>query len=86
MDSGAVGEMPCGRMSPNLTFSDRIDVYMFEDILRKEGYIDILQNNAIPSAHRICQGQFVVQEDNDPKHSSKLYRTYLKSLQNERLC
>jgi len=62
------------------------DLKKIEGILRKEGYLDILQNNAIPSAHRICQGKFVFQQDNDPKHSSKLCRAYLESLENEKVC
>ena len=36
------------------------DLKKIEGILRKEGFLDILQNNAIPSAHRLCLGETFV--------------------------
>ena len=59
------------------------DLKKIEGILWEEGYLDIIQNNAIPSAHHICQGQFIFQENNDQKHSFKLCIKYLESLEKE---
>ncbi|GAB0095396.1 hypothetical protein DMENIID0001_107770 [Sergentomyia squamirostris] len=58
------------------------DLKLIEGVLNKEGYKQILQENALPSGSRLIGHNFVFQEDNDPKHSSKLCRGYLE--ENER--
>jgi DDE superfamily endonuclease len=53
---------------------------MIPGILDKHGYHDILQRRMIPSAHTLfSDGDFIFQEDNDPKHTSKLCQDYLHS-------
>ncbi|CAJ0600731.1 unnamed protein product [Cylicocyclus nassatus] len=50
-------------------------------ILNKEGYHSILQRHAIPSGQRLIGANFVLQQDNDPKHTSKLCKNYLQQKQ-----
>jgi hypothetical protein len=38
-----------------------------------------LQRHAIPSGTRLIGRGFTFQEDNDPKHSSRLWRNYLSN-------
>lgn len=59
------------------------DIVKIEGTLKKEGYRDILEQHAIPSGTRILGQNFVFQQDNDPKHSSKLCKEYLKRLETE---
>lgn len=48
--------------------------------MRKEDYQKILQNQLIPSSRALFpDGDFIFQEDNDPKHASHLCRNYLES-------
>ena len=46
-------------------------------ILNKEGYHSILQRHAIPCGQRLIGANFLLQQDNDPKHTSKLCKNYL---------
>ena len=48
------------------------DLYRVKGILKKEGYHSILQRHAIPCERRLSGANFLLQQDNDPKHSSKL--------------
>ena len=48
-----------------------------EGILKKEGYHNILQRHAIPLGKRLVGKGFVLQQDNDPKHSSNLCKNYV---------
>ena len=59
------------------------DLVQITGIMRKEEYHSILQRHAIPSGSRIIGKNFVLQQDNDPKHSSKLCKSYLKSKENK---
>jgi transposase len=54
------------------------DLHRIEGIMKKEQYHSILSHHAIPSGVRLAGGNFVFQEDNDPKHSSHLCRNYLQ--------
>jgi len=50
-----------------------------EGIMTKEVYLAILKRNLRDSARKLSLGrQFVFQEDNDPKHTSKLVQSYIK--------
>ncbi|KAF7664507.1 hypothetical protein LDENG_00173340 [Lucifuga dentata] len=40
-------------------------------IMKKENYHSILQRHMIPFGLRIIGQNFILQQDNDPKHSSK---------------
>jgi hypothetical protein len=55
------------------------DLYRVDGIMRKEDYHSILQRHAIPSGLRLGGRGFILQQDNDPKHTSNLCKTYLKS-------
>lgn len=59
------------------------DIVKIEGILKKEQYRNILENNAIPSGLRLLGQTFVFQQDNDPKHTSKLCKDYLRHLEAE---
>ncbi|KRT79550.1 hypothetical protein AMK59_7098 [Oryctes borbonicus] len=61
------------------------DLVRIQGILRKKGYLEILQENAVPSGERLRGRNFTFQEDNDPKHSSRICRNYLASLEEDRL-
>ena len=54
------------------------DLYRINDILTKEKYRSILQRHAIPSGLKLCGHGFVLQQDDDPKYTSKLSRKYLQ--------
>jgi transposase len=59
---------------------DRVgDLHRVDGIMKKEDYHSILQRHAIPSGLRLYGEGFVMQQDNDPKHTSLLCRNYLKS-------
>ena len=53
------------------------DLVKIEGILKKEGYHSILQRHAIPSGKKLAGRGFVLQQDNDPKHTSKLCKNYV---------
>lgn len=49
-----------------------------EGIMKKEQYHNILQRHAIPSGIQLIGRGFIFQQDNDPKHTSRLCADYLK--------
>ena len=51
------------------------DLYKVKGILNKEGNHSILQHRAIPCGQRLIGANFLLQQDNDPKH--KLCKNYL---------
>lgn len=59
------------------------NICKIEGILNKEGYKTILSDYAIPSGLQLIGDNFIFQQDNDPKHRSKLCMDFLQSQQNE---
>ena len=53
------------------------DLYKVKGFLNKEGYHSILQHHAISCVQRLIGANFLLQQDNDPKHTSKLCKKYL---------
>uniref|UniRef100_A0A8C7WU98 Tc1-like transposase DDE domain-containing protein n=1 Tax=Oryzias sinensis TaxID=183150 RepID=A0A8C7WU98_9TELE len=53
------------------------DEFQTEGILNQHGYHSILQRHAIPSGLRLVGPSFIFQQDNDPKHTSRLCKDYL---------
>lgn len=53
-------------------------LHKIEGTLDKHSYHNILRNIAIPAGLSLVGKEFVFQQDNDPKHSSKLCQSYLQ--------
>ena len=53
------------------------DLYKAEEILNMEGYHSILQHHAIPCGRHLIGVIFLLQQDNDTSHSSRLCKNYL---------
>ena len=63
---------------PSFLCSGKVgDLYKVKEILNKEGYHSVLQRHAIPCGQRLIGANFLLQQDNDPKHTSKLCKNYL---------
>lgn len=52
-------------------------------IMQKEHYHEILQRSAIPSGIALIGYGFTFQQDNDPKHTFRLCKSYLESKESE---
>ena len=59
------------------------DFVQIKGIMWKEKYHSILQRKTIPSGCCIIGQSFVLYQDNDPRHCSKLCTNYLKSKEDE---
>jgi transposase len=56
------------------------DLVQIHGIMRKEQYHAILVHHAIPSGMRLfSNGNWVFQEDNDPKHTSNMCKNYFRN-------
>ena len=53
------------------------DLFKIEGTLNQHDYHSILQRHAIPSGLRLVGPSFIFQQDNDPKHTSRLCEGYL---------
>ena len=54
------------------------DLHRVTGTLKQKGYHSILQRHAIPSDLRLVGQGFILQQDNDPKHTSRLCQNYLR--------
>lgn len=59
------------------------DIVKIDGILRKEQYLNILIEHAVPSGSRLIGSNFIFMQDNDPKHTAKLCKNYLETLERE---
>lgn len=50
-----------------------------------EHYVNILRENLNSSAEEMCLGDFIFQQDNDPKHTSKVAKNYFRDNNIEQL-
>ena len=60
------------------------DLHRIVGILNQKGYHNILQCHALPSGKRLVGKGFILQQDNDPKHSSHYCQNYLKKKEKEK--
>lgn len=67
----------------SFSFNGVGDLHRIEGILKKENYRDILEHHAIPSGVRLIGEGFYFQQDNDPKHTSRLCKNYLQEKERE---
>ena len=61
------------------------DLVQIKGIMKKEQYHSILQRHAIPSGIKLLDKPFILQQDNDPKHSSKLCQNYILSKEKQNI-
>ncbi len=54
------------------------DIYVLKDYMNAQMYIRILSGHMIPSAKRLFNGDFILQQDNDSKHTAIIVKEYLK--------
>ena len=54
------------------------DLHRVTGTLNQKGDHSILQHHAIPSGLRLVGQGFILQQDNDPKHTSRLCQNYLR--------
>lgn len=54
------------------------DIHQVIGIMKKEDYKSILIRHALPSGCRLFGKSWILQQDNDPKHSSNLCKDYLR--------
>ena len=57
------------------------DLIKIEGILKKEQYLSILRDHAIPSARRLIGQNFVFLHNNDPKHAARVCKDYFQHLE-----
>ena len=60
-------------------------IHRIEEIMTKEIYREILEQQVLPSGERLFPDQYVFMHDNDPKHTSKICKSYLEDLQNQKV-
>lgn len=60
-----------------------VDLVQIQIIMKKDQYKIIFEINAIPSDLRIIGNRFILQQDNNCKHSSKFCKNYLEQKKRE---
>ena len=55
------------------------DSHQVNDKFHQTGYHSILQHHAILSGTRLVGQRFILMQDNNPKHTSKLCQRYIKN-------
>ena len=55
------------------------NLHLIDGIMNANVYIRILSEHMIPSSRRLFRGNFILQHDNDPKHTAKKVKDYLSS-------
>jgi len=58
-------------------FKGTTSLFCFQTIMTGNFYVEILQNH-LPEARRLFRGRWVLQQDNDPKHTSRVAKEFLK--------
>lgn len=53
------------------------DLHIIEGIMNAAKYQQILQDHMLPSARRLIGRRFIIQQDNDPKHTAKSMKEFL---------
>ena len=61
------------------------DLFKIEGTLNQHGYHSILQWHAIPSGLRLLGLSFNFQQDNDPKHTSRLCKSFFTKKKSDRV-
>ena len=59
------------------------DIVRITEKLTGEKYKNILYNHTVPSGQQLIGDYFILQQDNDPKHTCKLVKNYLPNLEEE---
>ena len=59
------------------------DLIKIEGRLTGECYVDILRHHVISSGMRLIGHNFILQQDNDPKHCSRVAKNYLNEMAEE---
>lgn len=59
------------------------DLIKIDEKLTAQKYKDILEEYAVPSGTRLIGNNFILQQDNDPKHTARLVKNYLTQLEED---
>lgn len=65
------------------SFAGTGDLCRVQGAMKKENYLEILRNHAVPSGLRIIGNNFTFMQDNDPKHTAKVCKDYLREQQDQ---